>query len=187
MKTNPHSLTLSLSVQHKSFYRKLARSLQLDTGTAEILSGEFAEEAILVKTDQLTRHEVRVCVCVCTFVCACLHVTCLILPCSSSPQTQALAERQSAVYSLQRKLKACRQALESKELHLGLLQKKVAALEERLQMCSHREADWETTTEKVRLATFLPRSSQLRQSCQCVRCSLCVTGKENGETIEAGA
>lgn len=73
MKTNPHSLTLSLSVQHKSFYRKLARSLQLDTGTAEILSGEFAEEAILVKTDQLTRHEVRVCVCV--YICVCM-LTC---------------------------------------------------------------------------------------------------------------
>lgn len=71
MKTNPHSLSLSLSVQHKSFYRKLARSLQLDTGAAEILSGEFAEEAILVKTDQLTRHEVSVCVyiCVCMFTC----------------------------------------------------------------------------------------------------------------------
>jgi len=45
-------------MQHKSFYRKLAKSLQLDAGTAEILSGEFAEEAILVKAEQLTRHEV---------------------------------------------------------------------------------------------------------------------------------
>ena len=53
-----------------------------------------------------------------------LHVSSSLI--LSSPQTQALAERQSAVYSLQRKLKACRQALESKELHLGLLQKKVA-------------------------------------------------------------
>lgn len=81
MKTNPHSLTLSLSVQHKSFYRKLARSLQLDTGTAEILSGEFAEEAILVKTDQLTRHEVRVCVCVhlCVHAYA-LHVSSSLVP-----------------------------------------------------------------------------------------------------------
>ena len=157
-------------MQHKSFYRKLARSLQLDTGTAEILSGEFAEEAILVKTDQLTRHEVRVCVHLCVHAYM-LHVSSSLI--LSSLQTQALAERQSAVYSLQRKLKACRQALESKELHLGLLQKKVAALEERLQTCSHREADWETTTEKVRLATFLPRSRQLRQSC-----SLCYRQRE---------
>ena len=94
-----------------------------------------------------------VCVCVCILT---LHPASH----SPSPQTQALAERQSAVYSLQRKLKACRQGLESKELHLGLLQKKVAALEERLQTCSHREADWEATTEKVGLATF-PSQKQL--------------------------
>ena len=87
------------------------------------------------------------CVCVCVYT----HPPSLSF---LSPQTQALAERQSAVYSLQRKLKACRQGLESKELHLGLLQKKVVALEERLQTCSHREADWEATTEKVGLATF---------------------------------
>jgi predicted nucleic acid-binding Zn-ribbon protein len=40
--------------------------------------------------------------------------------------------------------------LESKELHLGLVQKKVVALEDRLQTYSHREADWENTTSKAR-------------------------------------
>ena len=60
-----------------------------------------------------------------------------------------MAERQSAVYSLQRRLKAGRQQLESKELHLGLLQKKVNSLEERLLTCSHREGDWEAATVKV--------------------------------------
>lgn len=40
--------------------------------------------------------------------------------------------------------------MESKELHLGLVQKKVVALEDRLQTYSHREADWENTTNKAR-------------------------------------
>lgn len=53
------------------------------------------------------------------------------------------------MYSLQRKLKACRQQLEGKELHLGLLQKKVASLEERLLTFSHRETDWEAAVNKV--------------------------------------
>ena len=65
-------------------------------------------------------------------------------------QTTALAERQSAVYSLQRRLKTARQQLESKELHLGLLQKKVTSLEERLLTYSHHEGDWEAATVKVR-------------------------------------
>ena len=34
---------------------------------------------------------------------------------------------------------------------MGLLQRKVASLEERLQTYSHREADWEAATEKVRV------------------------------------
>lgn len=68
---------------------------------------------------------------------------------SSSFQTQKLAERQSTMYSLQRKLKSCRQALESKELHLGLVQKKVVSLEDRLQTYSHRETDWEDAVNKV--------------------------------------
>ena len=65
-------------------------------------------------------------------------------------QTQSVAEKQTAIYTLQRKLKSSRQALESKELHLGLVQKKVVALEDRLQTYSHREADWENTTNKAR-------------------------------------
>ena len=44
--------------QHKVFQKKLAKALQLDTATAQILSGEFAEEAILVKADQLAKQEV---------------------------------------------------------------------------------------------------------------------------------
>ena len=48
----------------------------------------------------------------------------------------------------------CRQTLESKELYVGLLQKKVAALEERVQEISHRETQLETTAGKVWLSTI---------------------------------
>ncbi len=45
--------------QHKSFHKRLAKALQLDRATAEILSGDFAEEALLVKAEQLAKQEVR--------------------------------------------------------------------------------------------------------------------------------
>ena len=46
-------------MQHQSFYRKLAGALHMDTATAEILSGEFAEDAVLTRAEQLARQEVR--------------------------------------------------------------------------------------------------------------------------------
>lgn len=64
-------------------------------------------------------------------------------------QTQVLAEKTSAVYSLQRKLKAARQALESKELHLGLLERKVTTLEERIVSYNEGETHRESTSQKV--------------------------------------
>ena len=47
-----------LCPQHKPFIARLASALQLDTGAAEIMSGEFAEEAVLSKINQLANHEV---------------------------------------------------------------------------------------------------------------------------------
>jgi len=55
------------------------------------------------------------------------------------------------VYSLQRKLKATRQALESKELHLGLLERKVATLEERIVEYNEGETHRELNNQKVTL------------------------------------
>ena len=69
--------------------------------------------------------------------------------CLLTHQTQALAEKQSAFYAAQRQLKTCRQNLESKELLLGLLQKKVASLEERVQSCNRQEAQLESMSGKV--------------------------------------
>ena len=34
--------------------------MNLDSGTAEILSGDFAHDAILTKAEQLTKHEVSI-------------------------------------------------------------------------------------------------------------------------------
>lgn len=60
-----------------------------------------------------------------------------------------LAEKSSAVYSLQRKLKAARQALESKELHLGLLERKVTVLDERIIAYNKEETHRESSVQKV--------------------------------------
>ena len=64
-------------------------------------------------------------------------------------QNEALLNKQTAVYSLQRKLKACRQTLESRELHLSLLQKKVEALQQKIKTSSHKESEMEAAISKV--------------------------------------
>ena len=50
---------------------------------------------------------------------------------------------------MQRKLKACRQSLESKTLQLGLVQRKLEGLEERLKGSGQKEAEWEAATTRV--------------------------------------
>ena len=60
-------------------------------------------------------------------------------------------ERQCSVYTLQRKLKACKQSLDSKELHNALLQKKIVSLEERLLSIQRNEVEWENAAEKVQM------------------------------------
>ena len=89
------------------------KSLEMDSVSNEILVGDFAEDGILVRTEQLSKLEVYV-------VSNCIHNSYCIL---SMFQSQALVEKQSALYSVQRKMKSCRQQLESKELQLGLLQR----------------------------------------------------------------
>lgn len=60
-----------------------------------------------------------------------------------------MLSKQTALYSLQRKLKAARQAVQSKELHMSLLQKKVEGLEQSLRAGSRRETEWEANINKV--------------------------------------
>ena len=64
-------------------------------------------------------------------------------------------DRQTAVYALQRKLKASRSSLESKELQVGVLQKKVAAMESKLQVHNSKETEWEAACDKVRRSSSL--------------------------------
>ena len=47
-------------------------------------------------------------------------------------QTDALDDRKTTIYNLQRRVKWSKQQMESKDLHLGLLKKKVAELEDLL-------------------------------------------------------
>ena len=72
-------------------------------------------------------------------------------------QTQAVQEKQAAVYSLQRKLKSSRQALESRDLQVSLLQRKVCGLEDRMNDVVKKEAEMNTVLDKV--------SEQCQYSC----------------------
>ena len=131
-------------IKEREFQKKLSRALRLDSATAEVLAGDFAHDAILVRAERLAKQEVRLTAappCMTDYTCSSSLLT---------HQTQALAEKQSAFYAAQRQLKTCRQNLESKELLLGLLQKKVASLEERVQSCSRQEAQLESMSGKVR-------------------------------------
>lgn len=64
-------------------------------------------------------------------------------------QSEALLNKQTALYSLQRKLKTCRQSEQNKELHLGLLQKKVEQLQASLKAASLRETECKASVSKV--------------------------------------
>lgn len=50
-------LTRDLEKSH-TFSKKVAKALALDRGTAEILAGDFAQDAILMKAEQLAKQEV---------------------------------------------------------------------------------------------------------------------------------
>ncbi|CAI8052223.1 Coiled-coil domain-containing protein 170 [Geodia barretti] len=106
--------------KEQQFHQRLSKALKFDSTTAQVVTGDFARDAILVRAEQMTKHE-----------------------------TQTLAEKQSALYSVQRQLKTCRQTLGSKEMYLGLLQKKASSLEGKLQEMSQREAHLENMAGKV--------------------------------------
>lgn len=43
----------------QEFSRKVAKAVELDRDTSEILAGDFAHDAILMKAQQLVKHEVH--------------------------------------------------------------------------------------------------------------------------------
>ena len=51
-------IVLCLNSQHKLFTKRLSKAVNLDSGTAEILSGDFAHDAILTRAEQLAKNEV---------------------------------------------------------------------------------------------------------------------------------
>ena len=45
-------------MQHKAFCKRLGKSVHLDSGVAEMLSGDFVHDAIVLKVEQLVKQEV---------------------------------------------------------------------------------------------------------------------------------
>lgn len=64
-------------------------------------------------------------------------------------QSTAVTDKQTAIYSLQRKLKSLKQQLETKDMHLGLMQRKAASLEEKLTDVVHKEVQWDVNIDRV--------------------------------------
>ena len=54
-------------MKRDSFYRGVAKAMKMDEATVDMLSGEFAVDAILARAEQLALREVCVCVCVCAW------------------------------------------------------------------------------------------------------------------------
>ena len=151
----------------RSFSRKLARVVQLEKGTAEILTStsDFAHDAILMKAEQLAKLEVS----------ADTNIFVRLITYSLCMQNEALVNKQTAVYSLQRKLKTCKQSILSKELHMSLLQKKVESLEQSSKTNAHMQKDIEEASKKVH-SWCQHVISSVRDGC---------TDEEDGETDSA--
>lgn len=65
-------------------------------------------------------------------------------------QSEALNDRSSAIYSLQRKMKWFKQQVQSKELQLGLLQKKITSLEDTVKDKSRVEVERDESSVKFK-------------------------------------
>lgn len=85
-----------------AFCEKLARAMKLDE-IADDVGLDVNGDALLARGEQLAKLE-----------------------------TDALDDRKTTIYNLQRRVKWSKQQMESKDLHLGLLKKKVAELEDLL-------------------------------------------------------
>ena len=89
-------------IQYMAFFEKVAAVMKLETIALD-LGFDLNGDAIIARAEQLVRNE-----------------------------GDGLADKTTHVYSLQRKLKTMKQQLESKDLHLDLLRKKITQLEESL-------------------------------------------------------
>lgn len=65
-------------------------------------------------------------------------------------EANTLVERSTQIYGQQRKLKGLREQLQSKDLHLDLLRKKITSLEERIHGRTELEKERDSESMKVR-------------------------------------
>ncbi|KAL4624019.1 coiled-coil domain-containing protein 170 [Arapaima gigas] len=105
---------------NQRFLEQLSDTLKLDSVTAEV-GLDLKLEAILLRAEQLVKQE-----------------------------GSSLVETKSLVYSLQRKLKNQKECLESKELHVDMLRKKVSQLEEEKRKCFTLAMEQSNTQMEIR-------------------------------------
>ena len=91
-----------LFTQYLRFMERMAEIMKMDRISAEV-GFDMNGDALLARAAQLAKLE-----------------------------ADALADRNTHIYNLQRKIKTMKEQLESKDLHLDLLRKKITQLEERL-------------------------------------------------------
>ena len=124
---------------------RVANAMQMDRIAADI-GFDMSGDAIIARAEQLAKME-----------------------------ADALADRSTQVYSLQRKGKNMKQQLESKELHLDMLRKKIASLEERLVGKSEIESEKDSETMKVR---------KLKKLCEKYQAEI-VESRQESERLKA--
>ena len=45
--------------KEQQFHQRLSKALKFDSTTAQVVTGDFARDAILVRAEQMTKHDVR--------------------------------------------------------------------------------------------------------------------------------
>ena len=100
-KSSGNSMLHAERVKFLEFIEKLSKALKMEKITSEV-GLDINSDAVLHRVKQLIEKE-----------------------------DSTLAEKTSTVYTLQRKVKQLKEELEGKELHLDMLRKKVASLEEK--------------------------------------------------------
>ena len=131
--------------------RHISTKLGLTETTDKLLMGQFMEDGILLRAEQLSKMEVP-------------QSISMQIDYMYHVQSTAVTEKQAAIYSLQRKIKSYKQQLEAKDMHLGLLQRKVTSLEEKLTDVVHKEAQWDANIDRVSIAESQPQTQSGTES-----------------------
>lgn len=123
---------VSFALQYLRTLEKLIHIMKLDKQSMDV-GMDMLADAIIARAEQLARNE-----------------------------NDAIANRSTQVHQLQRKLQQLKDQLESKDLHIELLRKKVGKVEERAygKLDVERERDSETAHAK-RAQTHLKKSKEL--------------------------